>query len=152
MRPRVLFPDQLPNLVGAELGRSGWREIPQSLIDRFAALNGDDQWIHVDTARADLERGGTIAHAFLVLSLMSAMSREIVQYKGTTHGFNYGFDRLRFISPVPSGACVRLVETLVSVERRESGLLVRRGCVVEVRNQERPAVVGDWLILLATDA
>lgn len=152
MSPKVLFPDQLLAVVGTELGRSEWREIPQPLIDRFAALNGDDQWIHVDTARAGLERGGTIAHAFLVLSMMSGMTREIVQYEGITHGFNYGFDRLRFIAPVPSGARIRLVETLVSAERRETGLLVRRGCVVEVEHQERPAVVGDWLILLATAA
>lgn len=146
--PRVLFPDQLPALVGTELGRSAWREIPQSLIDRFAALNGDDQWIHVDTARAERERGGTISHAFLILSMMSAMTREIVRYDGIRHGFNYGFDRLRFVAPVPSGARIRLIETLASAERRESGLLLRRGCVVEVENQERPAVLGDWLILL----
>lgn len=152
MIPRALSPDQLPSLVGVELGRSAWREIPQALIDDFAAVNGDDQWIHIDTVRAAQERGGTIAHAFLVLSLMSAMTREIVVYEGITHGFNYGFDQLRFTAPVPSGARIRLIETLASVERRQAGLLIRRSCVVEVENQERPAVVGDWLILLVAAA
>jgi len=149
---RSLFPDQLPTLIGTELGRSAWHEIPQALIDEFAAINGDNQWIHVDTARADRERGGTIAHAFLVLSLMSAMTREIARYEGISHGFNYGFDQLRFTSPVPCGARIRLIETLASVEHRQAGLLVRRNCVVEVENQERPAVVCDWLILLVAAA
>jgi len=152
MIPRALSPDQLPSLVGTELGRSAWREIPQALIDDFAAVNGDDQWIHVDTVRAAQERGGTIAHAFLVLSLMSAMTREIARYEGVKHGFNYGFDQLRFTSPVPSGARIRLIENLVSAEPRPTGLLIRRNCVVEVENQDRPAVVGDWLILLVTAA
>lgn len=152
MSPLVLTLDQLDAHVGAVLGRSPWLRIHQEDIDRFAALNGDDQWIHVDVQRAERERGGTIAHAFLVLSMMSSMTRQIVRYDGVAHGFNYGFDRLRFTAPTPAGARIRLVETLISVEPKRSGLLLRRGCVVEIEGRERPALTGDWLILLVPEA
>jgi acyl dehydratase len=144
--------EELPGLVGVRLGVSSWVTVEQDQIDRFAALNGDDQWIHVDVERAGRERGGTIAHAFLVMSLMSAMTREIVRYEGISHGFNYGFDRLRFTGPTPAGARIRLVETLTAVEPRGDGVLLRRGCVVEVEGRDRPALVGDWLILLIPHA
>ncbi|MBX3477730.1 MAG: MaoC family dehydratase [Brevundimonas sp.] len=138
----------LPGLAGCELGRSAWREITQAQVDDFAALSGDRQWIHVDRERATRERGGTIAHGGLILSLMSAMTREIVEYVGVGHGFNYGYDRLRFVSPTPTGSRIRLVETLVAVEAKGAGLKLRRRCVVEIEGAERPALSCDWLTIL----
>lgn len=117
-------------------------------MDRFAALSGDDQWIHVDPERAARERGGTIAHGALILSLMSAMTREIASYPDISHGFNCGYDRLRFIAPVPVGARVRLIETLIEVEVRGAGLRLRRRCVVEIEGCDRPALACDWLTIL----
>jgi len=144
---RTLALVDLPALTGAELGVSGWVTVDQAMIDAFATLTRDRQWIHVDVARAGREADGTIAHGFLVLSLIGGMTGEIAVFAGARMGLNYGFDRIRFLTPVRAGASVRLRETVVSVEARGDGVLLRRECRIELEGSDRPAVIADWLTL-----
>ena len=142
---RLITQSELPGLVGGELGVSRWFSIEQPRIDDFAKLTEDEQWIHVDVARATSESGGTIAHGLLTLSLLPVMGSSIWRLEGTTSVLNYGFDRVRFTAAVPSGARVRLRETLLKLEERPSGLLITRRGAVEIEGGERPALVADSL-------
>ena len=148
---RSISSAELAGLEGKELGVSGWFLVDQSRIDRFAALTQDEQWIHVDVERATRQAGGTIAHGLLTLSLLPAMAAEIWTAEGVTSVLNYGFDRVRFTAAVPSGASVRLRQTLLKLEQRSSGLLTTQRCVVEVQGSDKPALVADWLGLLRFD-
>lgn len=143
--PRTVRRDELPGLVGRPLGHSRWFLLDQDRIDRFAEVTEDTQWIHTDTERARRERTGTIAHGFLTLSMLSAMIASTWRLSGTREEFNYGCDKLRFVSPVPSGARVRLQCTLASIEERPNGLLVKTASTVEIEGADRPALVADWL-------
>jgi acyl dehydratase len=137
------------SLVGRDLGTSEWVRVDQALIDAFAKVTGDDQWIHVDVERANREQGGTVAHGFLVLSLMSAMAfRSPVRFAGVRRRVNYGFDRVRFTSFVHAGARVRLRQSVKSVEPRSGGVAITRHCVVEVEGMDKPALVAEWIGLL----
>ncbi len=144
---RVIQAADLPKLVGQDLGRSEWLRVDQPLIDAFADLCGDRQWIHVDVERATAALGGTIAHGFLSLSLISAMAQQIWRVEGVASAINYGFDRLRFTGAVPAGARIRLHQTLKSVEPKAGGLLVTTQATAEVEGSDRPALVADWLVL-----
>ena len=145
---RVIDVNSLPGLVGEELGVSDWYLVDQPLIDRFADVTQDHQWIHVDADRATAEIGGTIAHGFLTLSLMAAMMQNLVEIRGYARSINYGFDKLRFTAPVPAGSRVRLRATLVDVTPRDDGFTLRRRCMVEIEGQERPAIYAEWLTYL----
>ena len=101
---RMVDVKELPDLVGKEVGVSDWIRVDQDRIDRFADLCGDHQWIHVDVERANREIGGTIAHGFLTMSLMSTMSAQIMRVKDVKRGLNYGFNKLRFTGAVPAGS------------------------------------------------
>lgn len=141
--------EQLRSLVGQEVGRSAWRLVSQEDIDRFAEATGDHQFIHVDPVRAAAETrfGGTVAHGFLTLSLLSAFAYEALpQVAGRAMGVNYGFDRVRFVSPVRSGARVRARFQLRSAERRSTGeLLLSYGVTVDIDGEPKPALVAEWL-------
>jgi acyl dehydratase len=134
--------------VGEELGVSAWRRIAQAEVDAFAALTGDRQWIHVDVERATREAGGTIVHGLYVLSLLPGMAQEVLPLAGVSRALNYGFDRVRFVAPLPTGARVRLRLLLAGAEEKAGGLLLTQSCTVEVEGADRPAVVADWLALL----
>ena len=132
-----------------DLGTSGWRRIEQHAIDLFAEATGDDQWIHVDPERAAAGPfGGTVAHGYLSLSLLPVLMREVLAVTGARMGVNYGTDKIRFTAPVPSGSEVRLHARLLSAERRGEGVLYRVGVTLEVRDQEKPAMVGEVLYLV----
>ncbi len=108
--PAALALDALRARIGREAGASSWITLDQAVIDRFADLTGDRQFIHVDPGRAAAETpfGGTIAHGFLTLSLLSRMGAEALPpLAGRVRGINYGFDRVRFLAPVPAGGRVR---------------------------------------------
>lgn len=135
---------------GEEVGRSGWFTIGQSLVDRFADVTGDNQYIHVDPERArQTEFGGTIAHGFLTLSLLSAMCAEAVPtLENASVTINAGFDRVRFVSPVPTGSQVRGVFTLVECNEQKPGYwrtLLR--VEVEIEGADKPALVADWILI-----
>jgi len=136
--------NEVAALAGQELGVSTWHSITQERINLFADASSNFTWIHVDVMRAQRERGGSIAHGFLTLSLVPTMWHEICEITGFTHGFNYGIDKLRFISPVKSGTRIRLRATMMEPETKGGGLIVCVKCVVERENEDRPALAGDW--------
>ena len=139
-------------MVGQEIGVSSWHVVDQKRIDSYADVIEDHQFIHVDPARAKAETafGTTIAHGFLTMSLMSIMSYEVMPViSGTTMGVNYGFDRLRFISPVRSGSRVRGRFTLAEAKlRKAKELQWRANVTIEIEDGEKPALVADWIGLI----
>src|SRR5262245_18174516 len=138
--------------VGRELGTSGWVAVDQDRIDRFAACTGDRQWIHVDVDRARREGpfGGTIAHGYLSLALVAAMVLEIgVVPPDATTGLNYGLDKVRFITPVKSGARVRMRTMLLAAEPQSGGrVLLKLHCTLEIEGEAKPALVAEVLCML----
>jgi acyl dehydratase len=143
--------DSYQALVGREIGISSWHLIDQKRIDAYAELIEDRQFIHVDPERAKATPfGTTIAHGFLTMSLLSVMSYEVMPaIEGTAMGVNYGFDRLRFISPVKSGKRVRGRFTLAKAELRKPKELQSLTSVsVEIEGEDKPALVADWIGLI----
>ncbi len=144
--------DAYQAMVGKEIGVSPWHLIDQPRIDSYADVIEDHQFIHVDPERAKRETafGTTIAHGFLTMSLLSIMSYEVMPViAGTTMGVNYGFDRLRFISPVRSGKRVRGRFVLAEAKLRKPGeLQSRTNVTVEIEGEDKPALVADWLGLI----
>lgn len=143
--------DEMKQRVGQEIGLSNWHVVSQNMIDRFAEVTDDHQFIHTDPvrAKAETEFGGTIAHGFLTLSLLSLFGREALpQIENRAMGINYGFDRIRFMSPVKSGARVRGRFTLKKIVERSSKMVqFRYGVNVEIEGAPRPALMADWLAL-----
>ena len=131
-----------------ELGTSSWVQLEQRQIDLFAEATGDFQWIHVDpAAAAQGPFGQTVAHGYLTLSLVPALLSEVFSVSDSVMGVNYGVERVRFTSPVPSGSRVRLKAKLAGSERRPAGVLFRIGVEIEIENHEKPALVGEVLYL-----
>lgn len=145
----ALTVDQFRALAGSEIGASSWAPIGQALIDEFARVTGDDQFIHVDPVRAEAESpyGGTVAQGFLTLALLPAMAREVLPgVRGALARLNYGFDRIRFLAPVPAGARVRARFRLLQAEERRPGeLTLKYDVTVEVEGGATPAMVAQWL-------
>jgi acyl dehydratase len=138
--------DELRGAVGSQLGVSDWITIDQSQIDTFADATLDHQWIHVDEALAAAGPfGGTIAHGFLTLSLLSHLVSQTFRIEGTKMGVNYGLNRVRFTSPVPVGSKVRGNVELVDVTDIEGGVQMTTKVTVEIEGSERPALVAEWL-------
>ena len=136
--------EDLKALEGLEVGVSDWLLISQESINQFANLTHDHQWIHVDTERAktDLPGGQTIAHGFLTLSLLPMITQDIYKVKGVRHSLNYGSDRVRFTSPVPSGSRVRGRYVLKSAaEVKDNGLKIVGETTIEIEGKDRPACV-----------
>ncbi|TYR30213.1 MaoC family dehydratase [Mesorhizobium microcysteis] len=137
--------------VGQEVGVSPWRVVSQEMIDKFADATDDHQFIHVDPERAAAETpfGGTIAHGFLSLSLLSAMAYETIRpIREAGVGINYGFDRLRFVSPVKSGARVRTRFKLAEMTARPSGWIhINYDVTIEIEGSKKPALTARWLTL-----
>lgn len=141
-------PESIKAKIGKEIGVSDWTTVDQDMINKFADLTGDHQFIHVNPElAAQTPFGGTIAHGFLVLSLLSkfGLAADFVM-EGVTMGVNYGFDKVRLISPVKSGKRVRGRFVLKDmVERAPGQWLSTLGVTVEVEGESKPAIVADWL-------
>jgi acyl dehydratase len=139
-------------MVGHEVGMSSWHLVDQGRIDAFADVIEDHQFIHIDPERAKRETafGTTVAHGFLTMSLLSIMSYEVMPVvEGATMGVNYGFDKLRFISPVRAGSRVRGRFTLMEATlRKPKELLSRTSVTVEIEGEEKPALVAEWIGLV----
>jgi acyl dehydratase len=137
----------LEHRVGEEVGISPWVEVTQERIDTFAKAIEDFQWIHVDRERAKQSPfGGTIAHGFLTLSLLSHLSERTFAFSDRKMGVNYGLNRVRFTSPVPSGSRVRARFTLQKFEKlADGGVQVTWNTVVEREGGEKPVLVAEWL-------
>lgn len=139
---RTVTVSELPTLEGADLGASSWVDISQSRIDLFADATDDHQYIHVDPEKAKGSPfGGTIAHGFLTLALFIPMWSELLEVTDAATLVNYGLDRVRFTSPVPSGSRIRLRATLTTVAPVEGGFQLHVDGTIEIEGQERPAVV-----------
>ncbi len=145
-------PSDLPSLIGQEVGVSRWITVDQPRIDAFARITEDEQFIHVDPDRAKATPfGGTIAHGFLTLSLASAMSYDaLAPLDGVVMGVNYGFDKLRFLAPVPAGSKVRGRFRLLSAEDKgpQDGVtrwLLKHELTVEIEGGDKPALIAEWL-------
>jgi acyl dehydratase len=144
---------EIKSRVGEEVGVSGWVTIDQERIDAFADATEDRQFIHVDPeAAAQTPFGGTIAHGFLSLSLLSRMGAEAMLLpEGMKMAVSYGLDRVRFLAPVRSGSRVRGRFTLDSVEEKAAGqLLLRHEVIVEIEGEAKPALTAVWLALIVT--
>lgn len=139
--------------VGQPVGVSGWIAVTQERIDRFADATDDHQFIHVDPDLAERGPfGGTIAHGFLSLSLLSRMAADTMLVPDTTKvAVNYGLDRVRFLAPVKSGSRVRGHFTLASAEEKVPGqLLLKHQVTVEIEGADKPALTAEWLGLIFT--
>jgi acyl dehydratase len=140
--------DEIRGKVGESLGASPWIEVSQQSIDIFADVTGDHQFIHVDpAAAAQTPFGGTVAHGFLTLSLLSQMAGHVMLVPDSTKmGVNYGFERVRFIAPVRSGKRVRGHFVLASMEEKQAGQWqFVHNVTVEIEGEEKPALVADWI-------
>ncbi len=134
--------------VGEEIAVSDWLEVTQARINQFADATGDHQWIHVDPVRAaaELPSRSTIAHGFLTLSLLSTLIRESIRFTGLRMAINYGLNRVRFVSPVPSGSRIRALITLQAVDTVGDGVQATWVATIEREGSHKPAAVAEWLV------
>ena len=141
---------ELPSLKGQQIGVSEWFEVTQDRVNTFADATDDHQWIHVDAERATAESpfGGPIGHGFLTLSLFVPMWSQILQVTDITMGVNYGLNKVRFPAPVPVGARIRLVATLLDVEDVKGGVQVTASGVIERAGSDKPVCVLESLTRL----
>jgi acyl dehydratase len=138
--------EELKGLVGQTIGPSDWRKVTQEDIDRFANVTGDHQWIHVDVERADAESpfGTTVAHGNLTLSMIDGLRRSLMDSTGFKMAVNYGWNRVRFPAPVPSGSRIRAsVEPLVVEDVGGGWYHTVQKWTVEVEGSEKPACVAE---------
>jgi acyl dehydratase len=141
---------ELEGSAGRELGTSDWHEITQEQINQFAAATGDHQWIHVDPeAAASGPFGTTVAHGYLTLSMLPMLLSEVVSVSDAVMGVNYGTEKIRFTSPVPSGSRVRLHAKLSRAERRGPSVVWTVGVQIEIDGKEKPALVGEVVYMAA---
>lgn len=147
----ILTRDTLNEHIGDEVGVSPWTDISQDRVNAFAEVTIDPQFIHIDPERAAMTPfGGTVAHGFLVLSMLSYFSGNGmgVSMEGAEMGINYGIDNLRFISPVPVGKRIRGRSRLLAAEETKPGQFrFRQQVTVEIENQAKAALVGEWLTM-----
>ena len=148
-----MTPQDIQAKVGQTVGTSEWVEVTQEKINQFAEATGDHQFIHLDEEKAKLTPfGGTIAHGFLTLSLLVPLSSSIEQdpdtVKGVVMGVNYGFDKIRFIAPVPSGSRIRARAVLKGAELKGNSVNATRTYTIEIEGSDKPAVIADWITRL----
>lgn len=134
-------------LVGQELGCSEWVSITQELIDDFARVSGDRNWIHVDVERVkrELPSGKTVAHGMLTFSLVTHLGTTIFQIRRRARGINYGSNKVRFITPVECGDRIRLHRSMLSAEPVEGGVQITFGNRMEIEGKSRPAMVAETI-------
>ena len=148
---KTLLLKEFPPLVGQEIGLSDWITVDQAMIDGFADVTRDHQFIHTDPeAAAEGPFGATVAHGFLTLSLLSTLAYEAVPVpESATASINYGVDRIRFLSPVRSGARLRGRFILRGLERGDGVLTLSLTAIMECEGEERPALAAEWIVRLS---
>ena len=140
---------ELESSTDRDLGTSEWETIDQREIDLFAEATHDHQWIHVDPkAAAQGPFGTTVAHGYLTLAMLPYFVSQVLNVTDGRMGINYRTEKIRFTAPVPVGPQVRLKATLRDSERRGEGVLYRLGIEVEIKDSEKPALVGEVLYLV----
>lgn len=154
MGPRIVRTiEDAKALVGQEIGVSDWVLVDQQRINRFAEATDDHQWIHVDTerARTAMPGGQTIAHGYLVLSLLPALMDRLVTMPTLQRAINYGLNKVRFKNPVPAGSRVRLKSVLLQAQKRAGALQVILENTIEIEGQAKPACVAEVIALYFLD-
>jgi len=143
-------PAALLDAVGTDLDTTEWLEIDQHRIDNFALATGDEQWIHVDPARAAAGPfGRTIAHGYLTLSLLAPLTAQLLDVHDVQMAINYGLDRVRFLQPVRSGSRLRASASVTSAEVVSLGVRVGVKITVEIDGESKPALIADLIVLFA---
>ena len=143
--------DTLKDYIGKDMGESDWLVVDQDRINQFADATLDHQFIHFDSEKATPLIGSTIAHGFLSLSLMAGMPAPQVAPENMTMAFNYGLDRVRFLTPVNVGSKVRTKAKLLSVDDKGDGrYLVKNEVTMEIEGQEKPAYIAESLTMYVT--
>ena len=139
--------DEARSLEGREVGLSDWAVIDQHRIDQFAEATADYQWIHVDTERAarEMPDGKTIAHGYLTLSLIPALTDGFIEFENLERAINFGTNKVRFYTPVPAGARVRARGKVLQARRRAGALLLTSEVRIEVEGERKPACVAETL-------
>jgi acyl dehydratase len=143
--------EELQSLVGHEVAVGDWFPVEQSRIDAFADVTGDHQWIHQDVERARKESpfGGTIAHGFLTLSMLSRLSHDCFEIRGDFKmRINYGLNRVRFPAPVPAGSRIRPRFTLQSLDEFDEGYQAVWVVSIDVEGGRKPALYAEWVVRL----
>ncbi|MFT4044176.1 MAG: MaoC family dehydratase [Gordonia sp. (in: high G+C Gram-positive bacteria)] len=140
----------LAALVGTELGPTEWYEVTQERVNAFADATGDHQWIHVDVERAAASPlGGTIAHGLLSLSLGPHLLDQLVALDGFTHSLNYGYNKVRFITPLPVGSRIRMRAQVTSATEVTGGIQLAISQTIELEGSDKPVMVAESLARLA---
>jgi acyl dehydratase len=145
----ITSPAKLNEFLGREIGVSGWFQITQERIDRFAQATEDQQWIHLDDARARRESpfGMTIAHGFLTLSMISHLTRDSIQFEsGIQRTVNYGLNCVRFPEAVRVGSRIRAHVALAACEAFPEGIAATYSVTVELENSSKPCCVAEWIV------
>ena len=139
--------DEAKSLEGQEIGLSEWVVVDQHRIDQFAEATSDHQWIHVDTERAarEMPDGKTIAHGYLTLALIPALTGNFVEVKNLTRAINFGLNKVRFYTPLQTGSRVRARATVSQARRRAGALLLTSEVRIEIENERKPAFVAETL-------
>jgi acyl dehydratase len=147
--PQTVFSSvaDLERARGQRVGESAWRTVTQELVNEFAQVIDDHQWIHIDPERARRESplGTTIAHGFLTLSLLSSLIAEVVSMQNARFGLNYGFERVRFVAPVPVGSEIRGTFAIEDVRPVDGGAQITWRAEIEIRDAPKPALSALWL-------
>lgn len=147
--PKFVTLEEAQACVGQEVGITPWFEVTQSRVNQFAEATGDFQFIHIDHERAKAETpfGGTIAHGFLTLSLLSTLASQTdtIKIKGSAVSINYGLDKVRFMNPVRVGKRIRARFELMDVTQKGSNVLLKHKATVEIEGEEKPAMIAEWL-------
>lgn len=142
--------DDLLGKAGQDLGVSGWHEVDQLRIDAFAAVTGDHQWIHVDVEKAGSSPfGSTIAHGYLILSMLPALMSQVFSFENADVALNYGSNKVRFVTPVKAGAFIRAGFRLNQVVDHPRGHMAGMTATVEIRDVNSPALVAENLGIYA---
>lgn len=142
---KTISVNEVGTLVGQNVGKSEWFAIDQSRVNGFADSTNDQQWIHVDVERANRERDGTIAHGYLVLSLVPYLLDQVITVTDTKMVFNYGIDRVRFLGETKVGDEIRLSVEVSQVQAKQKGVLIGYECTVESRATGNPLCVAQVL-------
>lgn len=147
----VIKREEIPNYIGQQREPTPWVSLSQQRINEFADTTEDHQFIHVDEEAAkNTPFGGTIAHGFLTLSMLSHMAEDFgIFVDGALMGINYGFDKIRFLAPVPAGSEVRANATIANiVEKSDKQIVITYKISVEIKGSDKPALVAEWISML----
>ena len=153
MSVKIVPKEELLNTVGFQLEPGAWVTLDQDRINVFADCTEDHQFIHIDEEAArNTPFGGTIAHGFLTLSMLSKMVEgQGVLPENVVMGLNYGFDKVRFLAPVRAGKRVRARQEVVSVDQKDDDrFLIKNAIIVEIEGEDTPALVAEWLTMVIT--